>query len=90
MGKKPDEKSLRPTLIESYSGFASNETRFLHFILPAEPISDGPALLSTGQCSVQPACEFSDFCNHMYYIEDRCSCAKTWRRTPGLVLPASW
>ncbi|MBA4391200.1 MAG: hypothetical protein C0399_09700 [Syntrophus sp. (in: bacteria)] len=43
------------------------------------------------QCllSDQTACEFQDYCNHLYYINDRCCCASSWKKMTGLVLPTS-
>jgi hypothetical protein len=37
----------------------------------------------------QSACEFQDYCNHLYYINDRCCCASSWKKTTGLVIPTS-
>lgn len=34
-------------------------------------------------------CEFQDYCNHLYYIDDRCDCASAWKKTAGLVIPTS-
>ncbi len=45
--------------------------------------------VSRGYCSDKAGCEFQDYCNHLYYIDDRCDCAWTWKRTTGLVLPTS-
>jgi hypothetical protein len=35
----------------------------------------------------QSVCEFQDYCNHLYYIDDKCDCACTWQKTTGLVIP---
>jgi hypothetical protein len=37
----------------------------------------------------QSVCEFQDYCNHLYYINDRCDCASVWKKTTGLVIPTS-
>jgi|GEM_PF-3044002 len=37
----------------------------------------------------QSVCEFQDYCNHLYYINDRCDCASVWHKTTGLVIPTS-
>jgi len=37
----------------------------------------------------QSACEFRDYCNHLYYIDGRCNCLWSWTKTAGLVLPVS-
>jgi hypothetical protein len=37
----------------------------------------------------QSICEFQDYCNHLYYINDRCDCASAWKKTTGLVMPKS-
>ncbi|MCX5814017.1 MAG: hypothetical protein NT178_15960 [Proteobacteria bacterium] len=37
----------------------------------------------------QSVCEFQDYCNHLYYIDDRCDCASVWKKTAGLVIPIS-
>ena len=35
------------------------------------------------------ACEFKDFCNRLYYIDGKCRCTASWRRSAGLALPVS-
>lgn len=42
-----------------------------------------------GYCAGQSECEFRDYCNHLYYSDGRCDCMLVWRKTTGLVLPAS-
>ncbi len=37
----------------------------------------------------QSMCEFQDYCNHLYYIDDRCDCASVWQKRTGLVIPTS-
>lgn len=37
----------------------------------------------------QATCEFQDYCNHRYYIDDRCCCATSWKKMTGLVIPTS-
>ena len=37
----------------------------------------------------QRLCDFQDYCNHLYYINDRCDCASAWKKTAGLVIPTS-
>jgi hypothetical protein len=37
----------------------------------------------------QSACEFQDYCNHLYFIDDKCDCTCTWQKTTGLVIPTS-
>lgn len=37
----------------------------------------------------QSACEFQDFCNHLYCIDGRCDCPWSWKKSAGLALPAS-
>jgi hypothetical protein len=37
----------------------------------------------------QSVCEFQDYCNHLYYINDKCDCAYAWKKTTGLVIPTS-
>jgi hypothetical protein len=37
----------------------------------------------------QSVCEFRDYCNHLYYIDDKCDCASVWKKTTGLVIPIS-
>lgn len=34
-------------------------------------------------------CEFRDFCNRLYYIDGKCRCSTSWRRSAGLALPVS-
>ena len=56
-------------------------------------ISKGPHATSP-QCLLyggahQSACEFQDYCNHLYYIDDRCCCASSWKKMTGLVIPTS-
>jgi len=42
------------------------------------------------KCHVnQSVCEFQDYCNHLYYINDRCDCASVWKKTTGLVIATS-
>jgi hypothetical protein len=55
--------------------------------------SKGPYTLSP-QCLLyggahQSDCEFQDYCNHLYYINDRCCCASSWKKMTGLVIPTS-
>ena len=33
------------------------------------------------------SCEFKDYCNRLYYIDGKCTCAMGWKRSTGLVLP---
>jgi len=35
------------------------------------------------------ACEFRDFCNRLYYIDGKCRCMTSWRKSAGLALPVS-
>jgi hypothetical protein len=35
------------------------------------------------------ACEFRDFCNRLYYIDGKCRCMTSWRRSTGLALPVA-
>jgi hypothetical protein len=37
----------------------------------------------------QSACEFQDYCNHLYCIDGRCDCPWSWKKSAGLALPAS-
>lgn len=37
----------------------------------------------------QSVCEFQDYCNHLYYTDDKCDCASAWKKTTGLVIPTS-
>jgi hypothetical protein len=89
MGQKTFKNDLHLTFIEFYPSSGASDHRSSRFFLQAEPGADGPAPPSSRQCPTQSVCEFSDFCNHMYYIEDRCRCANSWKRMPGLVLPTS-
>jgi hypothetical protein len=89
MGQKTFKNDPHLTLAEFYPSSGASDSTSRHFFLQAEPIADGPASPSSRKCPSQSACEFSDFCNYMYYIEDRCLCATSWKRLPGLVLPTS-
>jgi len=88
MGQKAFKNSPYLTLEEFYPSSGAYESRFPH-TSPPETLNAGPAFASDRQCPAQSACEFKDFCNHMYYVEDRCCCATVWKKMPGLVLPAS-
>ncbi len=47
------------------------------------------SLRRSGCGADQSVCEFDDYCSHRYYINDRCDCACTWKKTTGLVIPTS-
>jgi hypothetical protein len=49
---------------------------------------DGYSQCCLSQDSIgQSLCEFQDYCNHLYYMDDRCDCALAWQKTTGLVIP---
>ena len=89
MGQKAFKNSSPLTFTGSYPTHGAYESDLLgpfsKTIHAAEPIPASPDPCRTGQSF----CEFKDFCNHLYYIKDRCDCAFAWKRMSGLVLPTS-
>lgn len=35
------------------------------------------------------SCEFRDYCNHLYSVEQTCNCATAWKKRAGIALPTS-
>jgi hypothetical protein len=61
----------------------------------AEDFADGQYLfvgldeMAVASFIDQSACEFQDYCNHLYCIDGRCDCPWSWKKSAGLALPAS-
>ncbi len=52
-------------------------------------LSVGPDEMAALLFIEQSACEFQDYCNHLYCVDGRCDCPWSWKKSAGLVLPAS-
>lgn len=76
MSKKETVRASFSTLRGAYPTREAYESGFLGSLTPRS-------------CSIREDCEFSDYCNHLFYQEDRCDCVTSWKKTPGLVVPTS-
>jgi hypothetical protein len=75
---------------ESYpSGFSHKESANVHQYAFNTFCVGSSQRCSRQDDTGQSGCEFQDYCNHLYYIDDRCDCASAWQKTTGLVIPTS-
>jgi hypothetical protein len=93
------QKALKNSSMVSYTGYyptpEAYESGLLVSSFNQSADTDRQALKTSSvtrfpECCVnQSSCEFQDYCNHLYFIHERCNCASTWKKTAGLALPTS-